>query len=100
MILEASDLTVTLRGRDKSVAEITASGGVVVTRANQQGTGSHAVYDAATDLVTLTGNPAQGRDKTRGTVEGARITMKATGETAVVDGGKGGRTVTRHPVKK
>jgi lipopolysaccharide export system protein LptA len=99
MILEASDLIVTLRAQEKSVSEITASGGVVVTRGNQRGTGAHAVYDAASELVTLTGSPAQIQDKVRGTTTGPRMVMKTTGESGTVEGGKGGRTVTKHPVR-
>lgn len=98
MILETPDMTVSFR--DNNVAEIVADGGVVVTRAERRGTGEKAVYEARSDSVTLTGNNAQVQDKTRGTVEGARLLMKTTGETLIVEGGNGRRTVTKHPVKR
>lgn len=98
MILDTPGLTVTFSGNQ--VAEIAASGGVVVTQGGRRGTGESAAYAAATDTVTLTGNPAQITDKARGSSEGARLTMKTKGETAVAEGGNGKRTVTRHTVKR
>jgi lipopolysaccharide transport protein LptA len=99
MILETPDLTLTLAA-GKTIAEITASDGVVVNRGNQRGFGSQAVYKADTDSVTLTGSPAKVHDNNRATIEGARLTMKSSGEVVIVEGGKGGRTVTTHPVQK
>src|SRR5204863_8676162 len=101
MIVESYDMTVSLRdkGVDNGVKEIVASGGVTVTRADQRGTGERAVYDAATDVVTLTGKNAQARDKEHGLVQGARLIMKKNGETAAVESGNGERTVTQHPVQ-
>ena len=96
MLLETPDMTVHFR--DNNVTEIVASGGVVVTRADQRGTGERAVYDAATDIVTLTGKDAQVRDE-RGLVQGSSLTIKNKGKFAIVEG-NGGRTVTKHPVKK
>jgi lipopolysaccharide export system protein LptA len=98
MILESPDVTVNFR--DNNVTEMTATGGVRVTRADQRGTGERAVYDAATDIVTLTGKNAQARDKEHGLVQGARLIMKKNGETAAVESGNGERTVTQHPVQK
>ncbi len=97
MILEAPDMTVNFR--DKNVTEIVASGGVIVTRADQRGTGDQAVYDAATDVVTLTGKPAEVRDKERGLSQGAKLTLRDKGQTATVESGNGQRTVTKHPIK-
>ena len=97
MILESPDVTVNFR--DNNVTEMTATGGVRVTRADQRGTGERAVYDAATDIVTLTGKNAQARDKEHGLVQGARLIMKKNGETAAVESGNGERTVTQHPVQ-
>jgi lipopolysaccharide export system protein LptA len=97
MVLETSDMTVKRRQND--VAEIAAIGGVAVQRGEQRGTGEQAVYDAAADTVTLTGNNAEVHDKEHGTVEGARLVMKTNGETIVVEGGAGKRTVTKHTVK-
>jgi LPS export ABC transporter protein LptC/lipopolysaccharide transport protein LptA len=97
MILETPDLTANFR--DGNVTEIVASGGVVVTRVDQRGTGERAVYDAATDVVTLTGKNAQVRDKEHGLVQGSTLVMKNKGHTVSVTGGNGERTVTRHPVK-
>jgi LPS export ABC transporter protein LptC len=97
MILETPDLTANFR--DNTVTEIIASGGVIVTRIDQRGTGERAVYDAATDVVTLTGKNAQIRDRERGLVQGSTLTMKNKGETVSVTGGTGERTITKHPVK-
>jgi len=97
MILESPDVIVSFR--DKSVNEMTAIGGVRVTRADQRGTGDRAVYDAATDSVTLTGKNAQVRDKEHGLVQGARLIMRKNGETVSAESGGGERTVTQHPVK-
>jgi lipopolysaccharide export system protein LptA len=96
MILETPDLTVHFR--DGNVSEIVASGGVTVTRLDQRGTGERAVYDASTDLVTLTGKNAQVRDKER-LVEGPTMIMKNKGQAVSVVGGNGERTTTKHPVK-
>jgi lipopolysaccharide export system protein LptA len=97
MILEAPDVVVTFR--DKNVTDMTATGGVKVTRADQRGTGDRAVYDAATEFVTLTGKNAQVRDKEHGLVQGARLVMKKNAETVNVEGAAGERTVTQHPVR-
>lgn len=96
MIMETPDMIVTFR--DKNVSDITASSGVNVTRANQIGTGERAVYEAATDTVTLSGANAQIRDKARGTVQSGLIMKK--GDAVSAQSGSGGRTVTTHPVKK
>jgi lipopolysaccharide export system protein LptA len=84
--------------RDNAVTEIVASGGVEVIRADQRGTGERAVYDAATDVVTLTGKNAQLRDKER-FVQGPTLVIRDKGNSASAEGGNGERTVTRHPVK-
>jgi LPS export ABC transporter protein LptC/lipopolysaccharide transport protein LptA len=97
MIVETPDMTVSFR--DKNVTEIVASGGVAVTRADQRGTGERAVYDAATDVVTLTGKNAQVRDKEHGLVQGPTLTMKNKGASVSVESGNGERTVTKHPIK-
>jgi lipopolysaccharide transport protein LptA len=96
MILETSDMTVHFR--DNNVTEIVASGGVDVMRADQRGKGERAVYDAQTDVVTLTGKNVQVRDK-KGLVQGTSLTIKNKGQTASVEGENGERTVTRHPLK-
>jgi LPS export ABC transporter protein LptC len=97
MILETSDMTAHFR--DNMVTEIVASGGVEVMRADQHGTGERAVYDARTDVVTLTGKNVQVRDKEHGLVQGASLTIKNKGQAASVEGGNGERTITRHPLK-
>jgi lipopolysaccharide export system protein LptA len=97
MIVESPDVTVNFR--DQNVTELTATGGVKATRADQLGTGEKAVYDAATDFITLTGKNAQVRDKEHGLIQGARLIMKKNGETVSVENGNGDRTLTRHPVK-
>ena len=97
MVLETNDMTV--KRREKDVAEVVAIGGVVVSRRGQRGTGEQAVYDAAADTITLTGKNAEVQDRQHGTVEGARLVMKSDGETVVVESGPGKRTVTKHTVK-
>jgi LPS export ABC transporter protein LptC/lipopolysaccharide transport protein LptA len=98
MILDTSDMTVHFR--NDNVTEIVASGGVAVTRAQQSGTGEQAVYDAATDVVTLTGKNAQVRDVQRGSAQGSKLTIGKKGQTASVEAESGERTVTKHPVQK
>ena len=97
MILESPDMIVSFR--DKNVTEMTATGGVRVTRADQHGTGEKAVYDGATEFITLTGKNAQVKDKEHGLVQGARLIMKKNGETLNVESAGGERTLTQHPVK-
>jgi len=96
MILNTPDMVVHFR--DNNVTEIVASGGVEVIRADQRGTGETAVYDAATDVVTLTGKNAQLRDKDR-FVQGPTLTIRSKGKSASAEGGNGERTITKHPVK-
>ena len=96
MIVESPDVTV--RFRDNNVTDITAVGGVRAVRGGQRGTGEWAVYDAATDSVTLSGKNAQVRDQEHGLTQGARLVMKKNGETVSVEGGIGERTLTQHPV--
>jgi lipopolysaccharide transport protein LptA len=98
MVLESPDVNV--RFLDQNVTEITATGGVQATRAEQRGTGEKAVYDGTTDIITLTGKNAQVRDKEHGLIQGARLTMKKKGETVTVEGGNGDRTLSQHPITK
>jgi lipopolysaccharide export system protein LptA len=97
MIMESPDVTVNFH--DGSVTDVTGTGGVKATRADQHGVGDKAVYDAATDVITLTGKNAQVRDKEHGLIQGARLIMKKNGETVSVESGNGDRTLTQHPVK-
>jgi lipopolysaccharide transport protein LptA len=98
MIVEAPDMVVHFR--DQNVTDMTASGGVKVTREDQNGNGERAVYDAMTDVVTLTGKPAQIRDTEHGMSQGPSLTMRNKFQNVLVQGGNGERTVTQHPVKK
>ena len=91
-------MPMTVHFRDKNVTEITASGGVAVTRAEQHGTGETAVYDAATDVVTLTGKNALVSEPQR-SAQGAKLIVKDRGRTASIEGGNGEPTVTKHPVQ-
>jgi LPS export ABC transporter protein LptC/lipopolysaccharide transport protein LptA len=98
MVLQTADMTVKLR--ENEIAEITAVGAVTVTRGEQRGTGEAAVYDAATDSIVLTGKNAQVHDRKHGTVQGARLIMKTTGESVTVEGGGNERVVTTRAVTK
>ena len=98
MIVTAPEMTVHFR--DKDVTEIAASGGVKVTRDDQTGNGDRALYDAATDVVTLTGKPAQVLDRERGWSKGPTVTMRKKEKSVLIQGGRGERTTTQHPVKK
>jgi lipopolysaccharide transport protein LptA len=100
MILQTRDMRVKLGQKDKDVEEIVGTGGVVVTRGEQRGTGDRAVYNAQTDVVTLTGKPAEVHDKEHGSAQGDRLTMMRGGDTMAVESENGGRAVTKHPVKK
>jgi LPS export ABC transporter protein LptC/lipopolysaccharide transport protein LptA len=97
MVMEAPDVTVNFR--DGSVTDLTATDGVKATRADQRGVGDKAVYDASTDVITLTGKNAQVRDNEHGLIQGARLIMKKKGEAVTVEGGNGERTLTQHPLK-
>ena len=88
----------TVSFRDKTVTEIVASGGVTVTRADQHGTGERAVYVAATDGVTLSGKPAQVRDKEHGLFQGSTLTMKNKGQSVSAESANGQRPTTKHPI--
>jgi LPS export ABC transporter protein LptC len=96
MILETPDMTVQFR--DNRVAEIIADGGVEVSRGDQRGSGQRAVYNAASDAVTLTGKNAQVRDKER-LVQAPVLTMANRGQTASAQAGKGERTTTKYRVQ-
>ena len=97
LLLETPDLTVNMK--DQDVSEIVAAGGVVMTRADQRGSGEHAVYDAPTDVLTLTGKNAQVRDKEHGLVQGPTLIVKDKGHLVTVESVPGERTITRHSVK-
>ena len=96
MIMETPDMTVKLQ--DNKLTEIVASGGVTVTRGDRKGTGERAVYDAASDVVTLTGQNAQLYDKQQGLTQGSLIKIGKREETVSVQGETGAPTVTKHPV--
>jgi LPS export ABC transporter protein LptC/lipopolysaccharide transport protein LptA len=98
MIVEAPDVTVHFQ--DKTVTQMVGIGGVKVTRSDQSGSGERAVYEQATDLVTLTGKNAQVRDPERGLIQGPTVTMRNRGKNVLVQSGNGERTVSQHPVKK
>jgi lipopolysaccharide transport protein LptA len=98
MILEAPDVTVHFQ--DKTVTQMVGIGGVKVTRSDQTGSGERAVYEQATDLVTLTGKNAQVRDPERGLIQGPSVTMRNRGKNVLVQSGNGEKTLSQHPVKK
>ena len=98
IIVEAPDMIVHIR--DNNVTDMVATGGVKVTREDQIGNGERAVYEAATDIVTLTGKNPQVRDPERGLSQGPVLTMRNKSHNVSVQGGNGERTLTQHPVKK
>jgi lipopolysaccharide export system protein LptA len=89
----------TARLRDKDVEQIIATGGVIVTQGDRRGTGEQAVYELKSESVTLTGENAEVSDKEQGTVHGTRLVMSTKGERMAAEGGKSGRSVTRHTVR-
>ena len=97
MVLDSPDITVNFQ--NQNVTDLTATGGVTATRADQRGTGEKAVYVAATDTITLTGKNAQVRDKEHGLIQGSSLIMKKNSQAVSVEGGNGDRTLTQHPVK-
>jgi lipopolysaccharide transport protein LptA len=85
---------------ESSVQEITATGKVLVTRANSRGTGDQAVYDADTQQVVLTGGHPEVTDGQGTTTRGPRITVNVSGDRmTVVEGSGSERAVTTHRVK-
>jgi lipopolysaccharide export system protein LptA len=97
MIVEAPDMVVHFR--DQNVTDSVASGGVKVTRQDQIGNGDRADYDAMTDIVTLTGKPANVRDSESST-QGPTVTMRNKDKNVLVRSENGQHTVTQHHVKK
>ncbi len=97
MVLDAPDITVNFQ--NQNLTDLTATGGVTATRADQRGIGEKAVYVAAMDTITLTGKNAQVRDKEHGLIQGSRLIMKKNSQAVSVEGGNGDRTLTQHPVK-
>jgi lipopolysaccharide export system protein LptA len=98
LILETRDMTARLR--DKDVEQIVATGGVVVTQGDRRGTGDHAVYELKSESVILTGENAEVYDKEQGTVRGTRLVMNTRGDSMAAEGGKNGRSVTKHTIAK
>jgi lipopolysaccharide transport protein LptA len=98
MVLQTADMTARLR--DKDVEQIVATGGVVITQGDRRGAADQAVYETATESVILTGQNAEVYDKEQGTVHGKRLTMNTKGDRMAAEGGKDGRSVTKHPVVK
>jgi lipopolysaccharide export system protein LptA len=98
MILETRNMTARLR--DKDVEQIVATGGVVITQGDRRGTGEQAVYESARESVILTGPNAEVYDREQGTVHGTRLVMNTKGSSMAAEGGKDGRSVTKHPVTK
>src|SRR5262249_31758043 len=92
MIVAAPEMTVHFR--DNNVTDMTASGGVKVTREDGIGTGERAFYDAASDVVTLTGKNAQVRDREHGLAQGPTVTMRNKSHNVVIKGATGERTTT------
>jgi len=97
MILQTTDMTVHFR--NNTVSEIVASGGVMVTRGDENGKGERAVYDAAKDVVTLTGNDVEVWDKQH-YAKGSLLTVGNKGQTSSIQGSATQPALTKHPVNK
>jgi len=69
---------------ESSVQEITADRNVIVTRSDSRGSGDHAVYDADTQQVVLTGKDAKVTDGQGTTASGPRITINVSGDKMTV----------------
>jgi lipopolysaccharide export system protein LptA len=98
IVIDTPDMLVHFR--DNNVTDILADGGVVVDRGDQHGVGDRATYDAATDVVTLTGKDAQVRDIEHGITHGQKLTIINKGKNALVEADKDQRTTIKHPIKK
>jgi lipopolysaccharide export system protein LptA len=102
---EKQDMTVvsremTARIQNNAVSEITARGDVIVTQRDRRGVAEQAVYDARTEVVTLTGRQAEIHDKQRGTMRGSRLVMSTTGDRVSAEGEGNAQAVSRHPVQR
>jgi LPS export ABC transporter protein LptC/lipopolysaccharide transport protein LptA len=95
MILNTPDMVVNLQ--DNNVTEIVAAGGVTITRADQRGKGERAVYDVMSDIVTLTGDPAEVQDK-EGLSRGTVLTIRKKQESVSVESQAGQPTLTRRRI--
>lgn len=72
------------------IQRITASGGVVVTRADEVATGDVGIYDFNQKIITMTGNATIKRGN-GDTLRGGRLVVDLKSGVSSASGGKGGR---------
>jgi lipopolysaccharide export system protein LptA len=77
---------------DHAVAE----GSVIVVEPGRRAAGDRADYDATAGKVVLTGNPPTLYDSEKGFVTGRVLTFFTEGDSLLVDGGDGYRTLSQH----
>jgi lipopolysaccharide export system protein LptA len=73
-----------------------ADGSVIVVQPGRRAAGDHAVYEATAGKVVLTGNPPTLYDSEKGFVTGRVLTFFTEGDSLLVDGGDGYRTLSQH----
>jgi lipopolysaccharide transport protein LptA len=103
MLMNSADMVVKMV--DNEVSEIVSSGKVSTELSStHHGSGDHAVYEAKTDVVTLTGPNAQMTDPDRGLVRGSRITVMNVSDKKLdkmkVESDKSERALSQQKVKQ
>jgi lipopolysaccharide export system protein LptA len=91
--LEASTVTAVI-GRDgRSVESLAAAGRVVVSKGRYEGRSEAASYEAATERLTLTGNPLL-NDGKGGSARGAKLTFDLADDKILIENEGAGRATT------
>jgi lipopolysaccharide export system protein LptA len=112
VVVHSSDLTVTARQMDVSLAptsstggtpaarnpakleKIVATGSVVITEPNRRGTGEQLVYTAKDEKFVLTGGPPSIFDAEHGKITGVSLTLYRHDDRVIVEGDSSSPAVT------
>jgi lipopolysaccharide export system protein LptA len=81
---------------DRAVAD----GHVTVIEPGRRAAGDHAEYFAAQGKVVMTGGPPILEDAENGFTTGQTLTFFTQGGSLTVDGGKGFRALSKHPISQ
>lgn len=83
---------------DSEVERAVAEGHVKVVQPMRYAKGEHAVYDARTGTVVMTGGPPRVYDAEKGSMSGQRLTFYIHDDRLLVDGSAKSPTVSKHRV--
>jgi lipopolysaccharide export system protein LptA len=108
--MDASGATLTADGMDAYFTEqasgastldhVVADGKVTVVEPGRRAAGRHAEYDAVAGKLVLTGGPPTLYDSEKGFVTGQILTFFTEGDSLLVGGGDGFRTLSKHQSTK